>query len=58
MNSTVTTSEKLRAVWRVIRYAPLLGLGVVGTSLLVAVLEGVGIGFLLPIVEHAAEGSA
>ncbi|TYL38893.1 ABC transporter ATP-binding protein [Natronococcus pandeyae] len=52
----VTLRRKLRALWRVARYDPLLVVLIVVLSLLTAVLEGVSIGFLLPIIEQMSGG--
>lgn len=50
---TVTAREKLRAVYEVIQFRPGLEAVVVALSLGTALLEGVGVGFILPIVEVA-----
>ena len=48
----VTTRQKLKAIAHVARYDPKLVAVIVALSLFGAVLEGVGIGFLFPIVEQ------
>jgi len=50
---TATTREKLRAVYEVIQFRPRLEAVIVALSLGTALLEGVGVGFILPIVEVA-----
>lgn len=52
-----TTREKLRALYAVATYRPTLAATIVGFSLVVAALEGVGMGFILPIIELAQHGS-
>ncbi|QIB74925.1 ABC transporter ATP-binding protein [Halogeometricum borinquense] len=49
--SSVTLGEKLAALRTVISYDPTRFGGVVALSLVVAVFEGVGLSFLLPLVE-------
>jgi subfamily B ATP-binding cassette protein MsbA len=48
---SVDRSEKLRAIRRAGAHRPRLAAAVVTLSLLTALLEGVGVGFLLPIIE-------
>lgn len=45
--------EKLAALYDAVTHRPLLGAVVVGLSLGTALLEGIGVGFILPIVETA-----
>jgi subfamily B ATP-binding cassette protein MsbA len=47
----VNTHEKLSAVYEAARFRPRLGIAIVLLSLGTALLEGVGLGFLLPIIE-------
>lgn len=47
----VSTSKKLSAVYEAARFRPRLGIAIVLLSLTTALLEGVGLGFLLPIIE-------
>ena len=46
------------ALLRVARYRPAFTVGIVLLSLAAAVLEGVGIGFILPIIEQAQSGGS
>jgi len=46
-----TTREKLSAVYSAANFRPRLGVVIVFLSLVTALLEGVGLGFLLPIIE-------
>ena len=46
-----TTREKLSAVYSAAKFRPRLGLVIIFLSLTTALLEGVGLGFLLPIIE-------
>ncbi len=48
---SVSRREKLEALYDVATRKPLLGAVVVCLSLLAAILEGVGVGFILPIIE-------
>ena len=47
----VSTREKLSAVYSAAKFRPRLGVAIVVLSLVTALLEGVGLGFLLPIIE-------
>ena len=49
----LTTREKLHAARQAMRYQPRLTLLIVGLSLMAALLGGIGLGFILPIVELA-----
>ncbi len=49
--------EQLRALVEVGRYRPKFTAGIVGLGIVVAVLEGVGLGFILPIIE-VTQGNA
>jgi subfamily B ATP-binding cassette protein MsbA len=53
MSEEITTKEKLSALRRVAGYRPVLTAGIIGLSLFAAVLEGIGLSFLLPIIETA-----
>lgn len=56
MTDEITLGEKLGAIYKVATYRPLFTAGVVLFSIATAVLEGVGLGFLLPIIK-IAQGS-
>lgn len=53
MSEDNTHREKLAALSQVAAYRPILSVGIVGLSLVVAALEGIGLGFILPIIEVA-----
>lgn len=53
MSERITTREKLVALREVARYRPPLTLGIIVLSLFAAILEGVGLSFLLPIIDRA-----
>jgi len=53
MSDDITLSAKLRALYRVSHFRPVLTVGVIGLSLFAAVLEGIGLSFLMPIIETA-----
>lgn len=57
MVETSKRREKIRALLAVLRYDPLLAGGVVLLSLLAALLEGIGLGFILPILTQAEQGT-
>lgn len=57
MTDQVSTREKLRSVREVAAYRPLLCAAIVVLSLSVGALEGIGIGFILPIVTLLQEGA-
>jgi subfamily B ATP-binding cassette protein MsbA len=44
-------SRQLAALWEVARYRPLATLGIIGLSIFAALLEGVGLSFLVPVIE-------
>lgn len=50
-------SEKVRAIYEVGLFRPLLATSVVGLSVIVAALEGVGMGFILPIIQVSQRGA-
>lgn len=52
----LSVGQKFRLLWRVVRSSSALALTVLVLSLLAAVLEGVGLSFILPIVEVASNG--
>jgi subfamily B ATP-binding cassette protein MsbA len=53
MSDELSLRAKLRALYRVGAYRPALTAGVITLSFFAAILEGVGLSFLLPIVETA-----
>jgi len=53
MTDSPSVRAKLRALARVGRFRPALTAGVIVLSLFAAVLEGIGLGFLIPIIETA-----
>ncbi|WP_324759574.1 ABC transporter ATP-binding protein [Haloarcula sp. GH36] len=55
-DADISQTEKKRALLAVINYRPILSLVIVVLSIVVAVLEGVGIGFLMPIISAAQSG--
>jgi len=56
MTDSVSLSEKARALKRVALYRPVLTVAVIGISFVAALLEGIGLSFLLPIISLASEG--
>jgi subfamily B ATP-binding cassette protein MsbA len=50
--------EKLTAVRDAALFRPKIGVAIVGLSVLTALLEGIGVGFLLPIIEFTQSSSA
>jgi subfamily B ATP-binding cassette protein MsbA len=53
MSEEISNREKARAVYRVARYRPVFTVGIIGLSVFAALLEGIGLSFLLPIIELA-----
>ena len=53
MSEEISTREKLAALREVAGYRPALTVGIIGLSLFAAILEGIGLSFLLPIIETA-----
>ncbi|WP_058994863.1 ABC transporter ATP-binding protein [Haloarcula sp. CBA1127] len=51
MNNEASQREKLAALEHVARHRPLTTLAILGMSLVAAVLEGIGLSFILPIIE-------
>lgn len=51
MSDSFSTIEKLRAIYKVANYRPLFTFGLVLVSVAAAFLEGIGLSFILPIVE-------
>jgi subfamily B ATP-binding cassette protein MsbA len=47
----ISRREQLRALLRVAKYRPYLTVAIIGGGVFAALLEGVGLGFILPIVE-------
>jgi subfamily B ATP-binding cassette protein MsbA len=56
--SEVSTREKLQGIRRVIGFNPLLSFGIVVLGLAAALLEGIGLSFIVPIVELAQSTNA
>ena len=56
MTEETTRKEKLRGLWTVARYRPLLTVGIIMLSMVAAALEGIGLTFLVPIIEQAQSG--
>lgn len=56
--SDISRRERYRSLRRVALYRPLLTGGIVVTSLVAMVLEGVGLSFLFPVIEAAQTGGA
>jgi subfamily B ATP-binding cassette protein MsbA len=50
-DADITRREQLRALLRVAKYRPYLTVAIIGGGVFAALLEGVGLGFILPIVE-------
>jgi len=54
----VSRREKIEALWDAIVRRPLIGVVVIFLSLFAAILEGIGIGFILPIIDFTQNGSS
>jgi subfamily B ATP-binding cassette protein MsbA len=53
MDEEAMTSDKLSALYRVASYRPALTAGIIVLSVFAAILEGIGLSFLIPIIETA-----
>lgn len=53
MNDNPSFREKLRGLWHVVLFHPLLSGAILAFSVIAAILEGIGIGFLIPIIEQS-----
>jgi subfamily B ATP-binding cassette protein MsbA len=53
MSEEISNQEKFNALRQVAGYRPALTVGIIGLSLFAAILEGIGLSFLLPIIETA-----
>jgi subfamily B ATP-binding cassette protein MsbA len=51
MNEEISVREKLSALREVAGYRPKVTVGIIGLSFFAAILEGIGLSFLLPIIE-------
>ncbi|WP_458207742.1 ABC transporter ATP-binding protein [Haladaptatus sp. NG-SE-30] len=56
MTTETSNSEKVQALWVVATYRPVLTAGVITLSLVAAILEGVGLSFIVPIIEQTKSG--
>jgi subfamily B ATP-binding cassette protein MsbA len=54
MAELIALKEKFTAIRDVATYRPVLTGGIVSLSVLTAILEGVGVSFILPIIEFAS----
>ncbi|RXK47429.1 ABC transporter ATP-binding protein [Halorientalis pallida] len=50
-HTDISRSEKIRALIRVARYRPLFTVAIIGGGVFAALLEGIGLSFILPIIE-------
>ncbi|RJX43375.1 ABC transporter ATP-binding protein [Halonotius aquaticus] len=53
MAERLSLRSKSASLWRVVTYRPLFTLGIIGASIITALLEGIGLSFLLPIIRLA-----
>ncbi|QPV63212.1 ABC transporter ATP-binding protein [Halosimplex litoreum] len=58
MSDELPIRDKLRALYRVALYRPAFSTGILLVSFFAAVLEGIGLSFLLPIIELARDPAA
>ncbi|QLH81201.1 ABC transporter ATP-binding protein [Halosimplex pelagicum] len=56
MSDEISLDKKLRALARVARFRPLFTAGIIGLSTFAALLEGIGLSFLYPIIQLARGG--
>jgi len=57
MSDEITREQKIRALARVARFRPVFTVGIIALSVFAAVLEGIGLSFLLPIIQLARGGA-
>ena len=57
-SSDISSREKLRALYRVAAYRPKLTVGIICLSIFAAVLEGIGLSFLIPVIGIAQGDTA
>ena len=55
MTESISTREKVRSIVRMLRYRPLFTAGIILFSFFTALLEGIGLSFIVPIVELLQE---
>jgi len=55
MSEPISTQEKARSIVRMVRYRPLFTAGIILFSFFTALLEGIGLSFIVPIVELLQE---
>jgi len=53
MTEWISRREQLEAVWEALRFRPVLMVVIIATSIVAAVLEGIGLTFLIPIIQQA-----
>jgi len=53
MSEDIFHRAKLAALWRVAQFRPVLTVGIIVLSVFAAILEGIGLSFLLPIIQQA-----
>lgn len=58
MDEDISKRAKLQALYRVVLFRPALAVTILGLSLVSALLEGIGVSFILPIVEIARDENA
>jgi len=56
MSEEISFDEKVRALARVARFRPVFTVGIIGLSVFAALLEGIGLSFLYPIIQLARGG--
>jgi len=49
----ISTREKIRGLYHVAAYRPTFAVGIIGLSIFAALLEGIGLSFLIPVIEIA-----
>ncbi|QLH76821.1 ABC transporter ATP-binding protein [Halosimplex rubrum] len=57
MSDEISLDEKIRALVQVARFRPLFTTGIIGLSVFAALLEGIGLSFLYPIIQLARGGA-
>ncbi|MBO4248907.1 ABC transporter ATP-binding protein [Halomicrobium sp. IBSBa] len=57
MSDQISLRQKITSIYSVAAYRPLFTVTIISLSVFAAILEGIGLSFILPIIEHVRSGS-
>ncbi|WP_324759642.1 ABC transporter ATP-binding protein [Haloarcula sp. GH36] len=57
MVDNISIRKKLKVLWITVSYKPLFTAGIIILSIVAALFEGIGLGFIIPIIDIAQSGS-